>query len=89
MSKDYFCSVLIEYLSESDTGLVFKGGTCLSRVYADFCRLSEDLDYVIPTPFQSKRPERSRRASGVNDNLDRPNQGCSLTETANLDEEKS
>ena len=28
--------------------LVFKGGTCLSKVHADFYRLSEDLDLIIP-----------------------------------------
>ncbi len=65
IEKDYFCSVLVEYLALSGTGLVFKGGTCLSKVYADFYRMSEDLDYVIPMSFHSKRSERSRRAKGV------------------------
>ena len=40
---------------------MFKGGTCLSKVYADFYRLSEDLDLVIPvavdTPRNQKRSE--------------------------------
>ncbi len=65
IEKDYFCSILIEYLALSNTGLVFKGGTCLSKVYADFYRLSEDLDYVITMPFQARRSERSSRAAGV------------------------
>jgi predicted nucleotidyltransferase component of viral defense system len=40
--------VLLEYLAAVDEALVFKGGTCLAKVYADFYRLSEDLDFVIP-----------------------------------------
>ncbi len=65
IEKDYFCPILIEYLAQFDTGLVFKGGTCLSKVYADFYRLSEDLDYVIPMSFHSKRSECSSRAARV------------------------
>jgi len=65
IEKDYFCSVMLEYLAAFDTGLVFKGGTCLSKAYAEFYRLSEDLDFVIPTPTRSKRSERSKLAAGL------------------------
>ncbi len=45
IEKDYFCTVLLAYLAEHGGGpLVFKGGTCLAKVHADFYRLSEDLD---------------------------------------------
>ena len=40
------------------SGLVFKGGTCLSKVHLDFYRLSEDLDFAISiaaTATPSKR----------------------------------
>jgi len=62
IEKDYFCSVLLEYLAASDAGLHFKGGTCLAKVHGSFYRLSEDLDFSISTPSGASRPERSRTA---------------------------
>jgi predicted nucleotidyltransferase component of viral defense system len=53
VEKDYFCSVLLEYLTRGDHTLVFKGGTCLAKIHADFYRLSEDLDFVISMPVDS------------------------------------
>ena len=32
IEKDYFCSVLLEYLAAVEEALVFKGGTCLAKV---------------------------------------------------------
>jgi predicted nucleotidyltransferase component of viral defense system len=62
IEKDYLCSVLLGYLSlSSDASLIFKGGTCLAKVYFDFNRLSEDLDFIISTPVDAKRKERSTR----------------------------
>jgi len=66
IEKDYFCTVLLAYL-RSTTGddLVFKGGTCLTKVHSEFYRLSEDLDYAIPVAFETSRAERSNRVEGV------------------------
>ena len=62
IEKDYYCSLLLDYLRQSDAGtLVFKGGTCLAKVHAGFYRLSEDLDFVIPIAVDSKKKERSAR----------------------------
>jgi len=36
IEKDYFCTVLLAYLAAIDDRLVFKGGTCLAKVHADF-----------------------------------------------------
>ncbi len=58
IEKDYYCSLILQYLFSNDTPLVFKGGTCLSKVYVDFYRLSEDLDFVIPVPVGTTRPQR-------------------------------
>lgn len=63
VEKDYYCSLVLCDLTEPfQQGLVFKGGTCLSKVHANFYRLSEDLDFVI-----SMEPEapRSRRRSRI------------------------
>ena len=65
IEKDYFCTVLLEYLEAADDALVFKGGTCLSKVHAGFYRLSEDLDFVIPMPTEASRSERSARVAGM------------------------
>lgn len=62
IEKDYFCTVVLEHLSRVAKELVFKGGTCLSKVHAGFYRLSEDLDFSVPMAFESKRAERSRAA---------------------------
>src|SRR3972149_5946169 len=64
IEKDYFCSVLLEYLAVTESSLVFKGGTCLTKVYAGFYRLSEDLDFAISTSVDASRRERRRRGGG-------------------------
>lgn len=63
IEKDYFCSVVLEYLAASDAGLTFKGGTCLSKIHSDFFRLSEDLDFSISTPLGTSRADRSRNTA--------------------------
>ena len=62
IEKDYFCSVVLEYLAASEPELTFKGGTCLAKIHSDFYRLSEDLDFSISTPLGASRKERSRSA---------------------------
>jgi len=62
IEKDYFCSVLLNHIFKKlGALLVFKGGTCLAKVYAGFYRLSEDLDFMIPMPIESKRSDRRRQ----------------------------
>src|SRR5206468_2728595 len=74
IEKDYFCTVLLAYLSEAaGDELVFKGGTCLTKVHSELYRLSEDLDYTIPVAAESRRTERSRRADQVKTALSRLN----------------
>ena len=66
IEKDYFCSVVLAHLSNaSQQTLVFKGGTCLTKVHAGVYRLSEDLDFVIPIAEDSRRVERSRKIDPV------------------------
>lgn len=60
VEKDYFCSVALEYLAEECGKLTFKGGTCLSKIHGGFYRLSEDLDFSIPTAVDSTRAQRSQ-----------------------------
>jgi predicted nucleotidyltransferase component of viral defense system len=60
VEKDYFCSLLLSHLYSDESPSVFKGGTCLSKVYGGFYRLSEDLDFMISTPSDSSRSLRRR-----------------------------
>jgi predicted nucleotidyltransferase component of viral defense system len=72
IEKDYFCTVLLAYLSNGvGDGLVFKGGTCLTKVHSELYRLSEDLDYTIAVPLDAARPERRERAQMVKAALDK------------------
>ena len=66
IEKDYFCTVLLDYLSRSaGSELVFKGGTCLAKVHMELYRLSEDLDYSISITADAHRSERSKQAEPV------------------------
>ena len=72
IEKDYFCTVLLAYLSgAAGDELVFKGGTCLTKVHSELYRLSEDLDYTTPVAVDAPRPERSRRVEPVRTALDK------------------
>jgi predicted nucleotidyltransferase component of viral defense system len=58
IEKDYLCSVMLAYLAGTD-GLVFKGGTCLSKVLLGFHRLSEDMDFAFSLPCKTGGKTRS------------------------------
>jgi predicted nucleotidyltransferase component of viral defense system len=62
IEKDYYCTLLLEYLAAADPSLVFKGGTCLAKVHAGFYRLSEDMDFSIPIAVDATRSQRRRAA---------------------------
>ena len=71
IEKDYFCTVLLAHLAAIDDRLVFKGGTCLAKVHADFYRLSEDLDFVVPMPVDATRAERSKQAKPLKEAVEK------------------
>lgn len=54
IKKDLILSYILQELSVLDN-LIFKGGTCLSKTYLKYHRLSEDLDFNLEIgPFESK-----------------------------------
>jgi predicted nucleotidyltransferase component of viral defense system len=65
IEKDYYCSLILQYFFDGDTSLVFRGGTCLGKVYTDFYRLSEDLDFIIPVPVDASRYKRRAKMEPV------------------------
>jgi len=72
IEKDYFCSLILQGIySKLPSGLAFKGGTCLNKVYMGFFRLSEDLDFSISIPDGSNRTDRSRLMQPVKKLIDR------------------
>ena len=72
IEKDYFCTVLLAYLSAHGGGqLVFKGGTCLAKVHAGFYRLSEDLDFTIPLAVDASRTQRRRAVAATKEAVSR------------------
>lgn len=65
VEKDYFASVVLEWLASRNPELAFKGGTALSKIHSGFFRLSEDLDFSIEPPEPSTAKSRSAAASRV------------------------
>ena len=70
IEKDYYCSLILHHIFDRETPLVFKGGTCLSKVYADFYRLSEDLDLVIPVSVHTPRNQRRSKMDPIKGTFD-------------------
>jgi predicted nucleotidyltransferase component of viral defense system len=50
LEKDYYLTIVLSEISKLSPDLVFKGGTCLSKVYYSYYRLSEDLDFTLRLP---------------------------------------
>lgn len=71
IEKDYWCSMFLKELLEiNDPSLLFKGGTLLSKAFSEFERLSEDLDFIIPTASDVTRSQRRERAAKVCEHLE-------------------
>jgi predicted nucleotidyltransferase component of viral defense system len=61
IEKDYYCSLLLhDFAAPFASGLVFKGGTCLSKVHTEFFRLSEDLDFGFSLDAETPRSQRRK-----------------------------
>ncbi len=68
IEKDYYCSLALHGMAEAfQQGLIFKGGTCLSKVHSDFYRLSEDLDFVISMETTASRSVRRQGIAPLKD----------------------
>jgi predicted nucleotidyltransferase component of viral defense system len=70
IEKDYYCSIILHDLAPAfQSGIGFKGGTCLSKVHTDFYRLSEDLDFVISTEINAPRADRRTKIVPLREHL--------------------
>lgn len=69
LEKDYYITVVLSKISELSDALVFKGGTCLSKIYYSYCRLSEDLDFTLKLSGSSTRTSRSNVIKPIKEKL--------------------
>lgn len=71
VEKDYYLTIIISRINDflSDK-LVFKGGTCLNKIYYEYYRLSEDLDFTLILPSStSTRTSRRKAISPVKESI--------------------
>lgn len=50
VEKDYYLTFILSRINELSDNLIFKGGTCLNKIYYSYYRLSEDLDFSMLLP---------------------------------------
>ena len=63
IEKDYYLTVILSGIHTLSNDLVFKGGTCLNKVYFSYYRLSEDLDFTLRLPTDP--PSRAVKQKGI------------------------
>ncbi|MBA4419164.1 MAG: hypothetical protein C0392_14845 [Syntrophus sp. (in: bacteria)] len=61
VEKDYYLTILLSRLHELSEDLVFKGGTCLNKIYFSYYRLSENLDFTMRLPSDAATRAMRRR----------------------------
>lgn len=65
IEKDYYLTIIISRINqELSNNLIFKGGTCLNKIYYEYYRLSEDLDFTLNLPKDN--PTRATRRKAIN-----------------------
>ncbi len=69
LEKDYYITIILSRINELSKDLIFKGGTCLSKIYYSYYRLSEDLDFTIKLSGNSTRTTRSRAMKPIKEAL--------------------
>lgn len=70
MEKDYYLTFILSKISELSPDLIFKGGTCLNKIYYSYYRLSEDLDFSMRMPEPAAtRSNRRRAMQTIKDNI--------------------
>jgi len=71
VEKDYYLTLLLSRVHELSENLVFKGGTCLNKIYYSYYRLSEDIDFSMILPqYKATRSERRECIQPVKDSIE-------------------
>jgi predicted nucleotidyltransferase component of viral defense system len=58
--KDYYLTVIL-YLIKDVNGIYFKGGTALQKIFLNYSRISEDIDFTLIRPIGEVRKEIKER----------------------------
>lgn len=70
MEKDYYLTLILSRVHELSQNLIFKGGTCLNKIYYSYYRLSEDLDFSMRLPGAvTTRGDRRKSMEPVKENI--------------------
>ncbi len=66
MEKNYYLTLILSRIKELSDSLIFKGGTCLNKIYYSYYRLSEDLDFSMRLPdYTTTRGKRFKGDSAL------------------------
>jgi len=72
IEKDYYLTLILSRVYELSEDLIFKGGTCLNKVYYVYYRLSEDLDFSMALPqYEVTRGQRRKCIRPVKDKIEK------------------
>jgi predicted nucleotidyltransferase component of viral defense system len=72
IEKDYYLTLILSRVYELSENLVFKGGTCLNKVYYEYYRLSEDLDFSMILPeYKATRGQRRKCIQPIKDKIEK------------------
>jgi len=72
IEKDYYLTLILSRVYELSENLVFKGGTCLNKVYYEYYRLSEDLDFSMILPeYKPTRGQRRKCIQPIKDKIEK------------------
>ena len=71
LEKDYYLTLILSRINDLSEDLVFKGGTCLNKIYYSYYRLSEDLDFSMRLPgYTTTRGNRRKIIQPIKDNIE-------------------
>ena len=71
VEKDYYVTIVLKRLQKNIPGILFKGGTCLSKCFKIINRFSEDIDLTLDTTHftQSNKRKANKMVVAVCDEL--------------------
>ena len=72
IEKDYYLTLILSRMRELSENLIFKGGTCLNKVYYVYYRLSEDIDFSMALPqYEATRGQRRKCIQPIKDKIEK------------------
>ena len=70
LEKDYYLTIVLSGMDRLSDDLIFKGGTCLNKIYYSYYRLSEDLDFIMHLPSEKlSRTDKRKIIKPIKDNI--------------------